>query len=278
MSEVRRATLHLKVLGESQKVSVEVPPTPGGMGDLLAAARAITDATVGVAIEKSAAAGAAVSCCRGCAACCYQLVAVSVPEARALGRLVEGMPAERQAVIRERFAETARRARKMGVVDKRSVDGAPVLMLDPEKEGRERYLDLARRYYALGRACGFLENGECGIYEDRPLICREYVVSSPAAHCGELALEAIQRVEPPVKLSEGLAEITAVVEGKAVEQVPLFAAVAWAGRVENQGEAARHSGVELLKVLARWVDAKSGVPLEGRGERGSRGDGASGGE
>ncbi len=47
------------------------------------------------------------------------------------------------------------------------MDGAPVMVLDPGKEGAARYLDLARRYIAMGMPCGFLEGGECGIYEDQ---------------------------------------------------------------------------------------------------------------
>ncbi len=107
MTETPRATLHLRVLGESRKVRVEVPPTPAHVDDLLPAARAITDATIEVALEKSAAAAAPAACRRGCAACCHQLVAVTIPEGRALVQLVRAMPPERQSIIRERFAETA---------------------------------------------------------------------------------------------------------------------------------------------------------------------------
>jgi len=265
MGEVGRATLHLKVLGESCKVGVGVPGTPAGVGDLLPAARAITNATMEVAMAKSGREGFAVSCRKGCSACCYQLVGITVPEARALAKLVEEMPAERQATIRRRFAKTLELVRKKGVLDPKSSDGEAVLLLHRKASDREAYLDMAGRYFKLHRACPFLEDGACSIYEDRPLICREYAVTSPAEHCERLEYAAINMVGPPVRLSDGLAEVTAVVEGKAVEQIPLFAALAWAAIPGNAMPEANVSGVELLKLLARWVDRQSGVPLEERG-------------
>jgi Fe-S-cluster containining protein len=116
----------------------------------------------------------------------------------------------------------------------------------------------------MARPCAFLENGECSIYPDRPLICREYVVTTPAEHCSHLSVNDINRVEPPVALSDGFAAVTAAVEKRAFEQVPLFAALAWADRVENAEPVAHHSGVDLLKVLARWIDSNSGKPLDAR--------------
>jgi Fe-S-cluster containining protein len=264
MSEMPRATLHLRVLGEMQKVSVTVPPTPAGSGDLLASARAITETTVAVAWEKSAAAGKAASCRRGCAACCRQLVAVTAPEARALLKLVEAMPAERQALIRGRFAQTSALAKASGILDPKSPDGAPVVLLRGTPDGADRFIDLGMRFFELQRPCGFLENEECGIYDNRPLICREYAVTSPAELCSDLDLVAITMLEPPVRLSDGLADITAVVEQNARVQIPLFAALDWAAMPENAAPEPNVSGVDLLKLLAKWVDSKSAVPLEKR--------------
>ncbi len=116
----------------------------------------------------------------------------------------------------------------------------------------------------MARPCGFLENGECGIYENRPLICREYVVSSPAEHCATFNLEAITPIEAEVKLSEGLAEITARAEGAPSQQIPLYAALAWAERPENNAPEPRYSGVDLLKLLAGWIDSRSTLPIEQR--------------
>ncbi|MCC6539421.1 MAG: YkgJ family cysteine cluster protein, partial [Bryobacterales bacterium] len=40
-------------------------------------------------------------------------------------------------------------------------------------------------FFALGIACPFLENESCSIHPDRPLICREHLVNTPAEWCAE---------------------------------------------------------------------------------------------
>jgi Fe-S-cluster containining protein len=218
-----------------------------------------------VAMEKTAAAGAPASCRRGCAACCQQFVGISAPEARAIGRLVDAMPPERQAVIRHRFAETLSVMRANGIMAPQSPDGAPVFLIhDHSKTGRERYADVAQRYFALHRPCPFLDDGACSIYEDRPLICREYAVTTPAELCADLDVAALQMVVPPVRLSSGLAELTMLVEDRPAVQIPLFAALAWAAIPENAAPEPNVSGMELLKLLAQWVDSQSNVPLDQR--------------
>jgi Fe-S-cluster containining protein len=265
MNETGHATLHLRVLSENRTVSIAVPPTPAEMGDILLAARSISDTTMAVAWEKTAEAGAPASCRRGCAACCHQLVGISAPEARAIARLLDGMPADRQAVIRRRFAETLAVLRANGILAPESPDGAPVFLIhDRSKSGKDRNVDVAQRYFKLHHPCPFLEDGACGIYADRPLICREYAVTTPAELCGKLDITLLQMVVPPVRLSGGLAEITAVVESKPAVQIPLFAALAWAAMPENAVPERNVSGVDLLKLLARWLDSQSNVPLDER--------------
>ncbi len=43
----------------------------------------------------------------------------------------------------------------------------------------------ARRYFHLGIACPFLEDESCSIHADRPISCREYLVTSPAVNCAD---------------------------------------------------------------------------------------------
>jgi Fe-S-cluster containining protein len=267
MSETRYATLHLRVLGETHKVSLAVPPTPAAMADLLPAARSITNATMAVALDKTAAAGAPASCRQGCDACCHQFVGISAPEARAIAQLVDALPADRQVLIRQRFAHTLTVMRESGLLTPDSPDGAPVFQIhDRTKTGRDRHMDVARRYFRLHQPCPFLEGGSCTIYEDRPLICREYAVTTPPELCAHLDTppRPPEMVEPPVRLSGGLAELTALVEEKTVRQIPLIAALAWATLPENAAPSPNASGVDLLKLLAQWTDSQSNIPLDQR--------------
>jgi Fe-S-cluster containining protein len=257
-----QATLHLRVLGEVRKVIVDVPPTPAASGDILPAVRAISNATMHAAMEQSAAGGAPCSCRLGCNACCHQVVGLSAPEARRIAALVEAMPEPRRTAVRERFAQTIDIVRRERVLDLDPADNTPVLLIKPHSENP--YVDMAKGYYRLRRPCPFLEDGACSIYDERPLVCREYVVSSPAEHCTAFNLPAIEMIQPPVRMSDALTEVTAVLEKKPPVQIPLFAALAWAAMADNAAPPAEMSGPELLMLLAKWIDRKSNLPLEDR--------------
>jgi Fe-S-cluster containining protein len=256
------AKIHLRVLGQIHHVAIEVPPTPASMDDLLPAVRAITNATIDAAIHHAAAAGKPLSCCKGCDACCHQLVPMTAPEARALKRIVDAMPLDLQTAIRNHFNKTLEAVWAAGILDADSPLDHPVWLVDPAKQGQARYLDIARRYFQLHRPCAFLVNGACSIYEDRPLACREYIVSSPALHCAEFDQEQIEMIEAPVKLSHAIAELTTLIEQKPAQQIPLFAALAWADTAINPEP--NVDGIDLLKALAKWIDQKSNVPLQDR--------------
>lgn len=46
---------------------------------------------------------------------------------------------------------------------------------------------VALEYFAAGVACPFLEDEACSIHADRPLVCREYLVTSPPDLCAALS-------------------------------------------------------------------------------------------
>src|SRR5262245_57720999 len=56
------------------------------------------------AVVEAAAAGKAISCRKGCGACCRQLVPISRTEGERLLTVVEAMPAERRTALAARFA------------------------------------------------------------------------------------------------------------------------------------------------------------------------------
>ena len=52
-------------------------------------------------------------------------------------------------------------------------------------------------YFALGIPCPFLEEESCSIHPDRPLVCREYLVTSPAELCAGPTQEGVTPVPVP---------------------------------------------------------------------------------
>jgi Fe-S-cluster containining protein len=133
------------------------------------------------AVVEAAEAGHTVSCRKGCGACCRQLVPLSRTEGERLLQLVEAMPAERRAALAKRFAAAEAAIEDAGLKER------------GERSDRE----LSAAYFALRVACPFLEDESCSIHPERPLVCREYLVTSPAALCAGPAQEGVTPVAVP---------------------------------------------------------------------------------
>ena len=68
---------------------------------------------------------------------------------------------------------------------------------------------LGLRYFALGIPCPFLEAESCSIYTERPLVCREFLVSSPPENCAAPTAETVQVIPVEPKVSTALAALGA---------------------------------------------------------------------
>src|SRR5262249_44693347 len=137
-----------------------------------------------------------ISCKAGCGACCRQLVPISEVEARNIGELVNSLPEPRRSQICARFAEARHRLEKAGLLEK---------LLHPENWPKDERQATGTWYFEQGIACPFLEKESCSIYADRPIACREYLVTSPAEHCAHPSAETVRCVKMPLKFGTALA-------------------------------------------------------------------------
>jgi Fe-S-cluster containining protein len=93
------------------------------------------------------------ACSKGCSGCCHYEVEITSDDAAVLKLVID----EGHMIDRERLAVQAARERK-----------------SPEW----------RKFWSKENRCVFLgDDGACGIYEDRPSVCRKHVVTTPAAAC-----------------------------------------------------------------------------------------------
>ena len=170
------ATLRLTV-GELQIAHpLTVPNSAVPASDVVPALQGLVNAVVAAAEM-----GKPVSCRKGCGACCRQLVPISRTEGERLLDLVEAMPRERRGEIKRRFAAAEAILEPAGF-------GAPTGKTDRE---------LSTSYFALGVPCPFLEEESCSIHTERPLVCREYLVTSPAELCAGPLQEGVTPVPVP---------------------------------------------------------------------------------
>jgi Fe-S-cluster containining protein len=105
-------------------------------------------------------------------------------------------------------------------------------------------------YFRLGIPCPFLENESCSIYADRPLACREFLVTSPAENCRNPGPDNIAKVPLPAMLSETLYRFGATGERQPAFWFPLVLALRYAAEHANEQEP-KTQGVELFQRFLR---------------------------
>src|SRR4051812_39631140 len=150
--------------------------------------RSFAENFVDMAVKEAEQQGKKITCQKGCGACCRQLVPISAIEARQLAKMVEQMPPVRRQIIRQRFANARRKLSEAGLLGKLS---------RPQDMDEEQRKTIAPEYFALGMACPFLEFESCSIHPDRPIACREYLVTSPAEFCASPTPEKVDRIASP---------------------------------------------------------------------------------
>jgi Fe-S-cluster containining protein len=185
-------TLKLRIMGEPVQINASLPAGQIRLDQVLPLLHQIDNAAIDIAVQKSEDEGRPISCCRGCSACCRaQPVPITPAEAYSLWRLVEEMPEPRRSDIRAKFADRARRLREAGLAE-------VYLDRDPNiSEGEAR--TVARRYFHLGLVCPFLaDDGACGIYHDRPFVCRQYLVTSRAELCANPFDNPVEVLPTPI--------------------------------------------------------------------------------
>jgi Fe-S-cluster containining protein len=230
-------------------VEVRVPRGPMRLADLVPLAQRFTDVAVEQSIELSAKEGQPLSCSKGCAACCRQLVPISGPEAFRLADAIIELPEARRDAFLARFDQVESELSARGLLAKLDQ------LVASGGQGHDLGA-LAAEYFGLGIACPILvEGGQCGVRPDRPLSCRDFNVSSPAENCSNPGLYQIRKIPTPPLLSEPLARVMARLSGGEPEMIPLSVAMRW---VDAHAELGMQSwpGTELF---AAWL-AEMGVP------------------
>jgi Fe-S-cluster containining protein len=234
-----KASFSLPVGGGQLRASAQLPVGRTTLTELLPIVRNLEGAIIGRVSEEAQAVGTPISCHAGCAACCRQMVPVSMFEAEALTRWMATLPEEARADIESRFHRALSALRDAGVIEK---------ILEPNWPLEEGFAtDVAISYFRAHVACPFLENENCGIYPIRPLACREYMVTSPAALCQDPAKNAVHGVQLPLKLSHVLYAFGRKKEHDTRGWIPLVFLLAWARSGTTPGDWVAGTGEEVLR-------------------------------
>ncbi len=221
---------------------VQVDTGPMRLAELVPTAIELTMVLSTRANQRETNQGKTISCAAGCGACCRQLVPVSPPEAFWLADVIRSLPDERRDVVMSRFNHIASDVEQRGMVDE---------MYNPPPTD-EPILEISKKYFLLGLPCPFLEDESCSIHPYRPVACREYNVTSPAAWCAEPYNYEIEKVPMPMPLSLPLTRLTSSLVGSRMPLVPLSLVPQW---VEANAELGQRAwpGLELFEEFIKCL-------------------------
>ena len=218
------------------EASVNLPEGEVTVTQLLPVLQGLTSRIVDGVTE-----GERISCKAGCGACCRQVVPISVFEAEGLATWIRGLPPDQQEMLEARFVQALEKLHEKGLLQ---------LLASLNWDGKsEATQELAMDYLRGGVACPFLENESCGIHPIRPLICREYVVVSPAEHCAAPWAHQVVGVTVPVQLSKALRRLAQQVVGQQDGWIPLVLLFQWMKGGLEPGAKVRGTSQEVIGLL-----------------------------
>jgi len=219
----------LSILGTSVTADDPTLPVRASLDRALPLLYEIDDRAIDLAVAKVERAGQSITCAKGCSACCRaQPVPVTPPEALALAKLVDRLPEERQRAIRERFADAVNRIEQAGL--------RGLLLREEPITSKEQARVVARQYFDLKIACPFLVDDACGIYADRPFVCRQYLVTSPAQLCDNPFTNPVRPIDVPLRPASAMLDVAEKHLGEPQLTVPLTLALEYAARHRNELE------------------------------------------
>lgn len=254
-SAFAQVSFSLRIGDATLKANVTVPAGKTNLTQLLPVIQNFDSNIVDHAASEVAKAGRPVSCRKGCGACCRQMVPLSVFEAEALGEWFNSLPEARQAELEERFRCGLAKLKESGVLD---------TLMDPNWGTDEKsFVQMAVDYFHAGVACPFLEEESCSIHPIRPLICREYLVVSPAELCKDPSVNQLSAVNLPIRPSLALYKIGHELTHDPRGWMPLIFLLAWVKRGAKPGDYYSGTGQEVLRMFMEHLTTEP--PAEAAG-------------
>jgi Fe-S-cluster containining protein len=215
------------------EMEMTVPAKPVKPHRMLPVFQKMTNSFVDMSVQAMNEIGEKISCKAGCGACCSQAVPIAEVEVYQIAELVENMPEPRRSEIRKRFADAVEHFESIGWFERVRKAGNMKMPDNPQYIPTE-LLEAAMEYFNEGVPCPFLENNSCSIHENRPLSCREYLVTSPAENCSKPTAETVKKVPMLIRPSKSLPRVGITGNFSGMGVLPLIRALELAEKVPEQ--------------------------------------------
>lgn len=186
-----------------------------------------------------------ISCGAGCASCCNQIIPSSDHEALHLLDVLATLPNDHRKRVRERFDLGLTKLEKAGLL-RGMVD-----FLTTRVHEMKEYRAVQQLYHEQNIPCPFLEDGACSVYEHRPVACRQYLVTTPPALCGQVFSPgvSVDEVHHPVDIGGALAGF----DGENA-RATLLAPILFAPLLEDRLRAAPRPRLPAGQMIGRFID------------------------
>lgn len=220
------------------KASATVPAGQTNLTQILPVLQSLQDAYLDGVIGEVTASGQAVSCRAGCGACCRQMAPLTLIEAEWLSGWIRSLPEPRRRELAGRFEQAVQALTASGLRDR--------MGNQDWLAGTASVRQLGIEYFSLGIPCPFLEDESCSIHSMRPLICREYLVTTPAANCADPAALGVTHVPMALQFPRVLSRMGAEAGGKSRGWIPLLFLFEWMETGATPGQAVAGEGPRVL--------------------------------
>jgi Fe-S-cluster containining protein len=228
----------LDIFDTPVQLAISFTPGPAKLADLVPPARLLCDELAGAFARNVQTHGQTITCHKGCAHCCRYLVPVSAAEAFRMKDEILAIPtARRTAAVNSSLLAAGR------ILNSKIPNLTAGQNAGPQTSNSHLH-NISDWYRGLKLTCPFLANEACTIYQQRPLVCREYMVTSPATMCEGDSHANARVVRLGVSVAEALSQVSKGLLGRDSEAIILPLALLWCS--DNEGAARRTWPAEVL--------------------------------
>lgn len=193
--------------------------TRATLPDIVPLARALSSRLAIIMLEHLHQDQETVACCKYCSACCKYLIPLSIPEAFRLNDEIMAMPEQFRQQYTQSFVDAAEKILRR---EDKSLDP------DDSSTKQSEIDEISKWYSKLELSCPMLFDDLCTLYDQRPLACREHIVTGSSELCPIGSVGEPRVVRMPVSILDVLGELTAELTDSEVEAVILPLAMPWA--------------------------------------------------
>ena len=252
MKNSKTANIKLTLYGKQLELNLSVPLKPVKPTRMLPVLQNITNKFVQIGVEALVGENESISCQAGCGACCSQPVPLAEFEAYQITELVENLPEPRRTAIKQKFADACDQLEKIDWFNRMENAFKSTSSKDETRK-------LGLEYFQENIPCPFLEDQSCSIHPQRPLACREYLVTSPAENCKNPTAETVTHINVKFKVSDIVRRIWKTSNLANIDFVPMINSLNWAKT--HPDKFAKKRGEEWLMDFFKHL-TKSDIPTK----------------